>query len=284
MDAERAIIAALEAADDERIWEAIGRAQDEDRLMQVVAEEAPRMTHRLRRTANFSELLLIPVIERDGGSVVDGTETWAAAEHCISEAFRAWLGPRANHTLFRRVLPYEWIAAWGPSLLRRHLAHGGAHSGSSRITFTPEQVFLPSGAPRLGFILVTVTSERSWPRLPIPDTVRDARFRDVVGHAFATRRDSEPALVLPPDQVPAALSDGMCLWLAVLHEAVSITEWDISPCGSRPDAVKVSLSFEQHGVRSEVILRRHQLGSGGIDCIACMLGSLAPCVPQRGAQ
>lgn len=284
LDAERKVIAALDSGEEERLWEEVRRSWDEDRLMQVLAEEAPRMTHRFRRGLRFSELLLVAVVERDRGAVVGNTAAWKTAEPCLADALGTWLGGPRNHTVFRQVMPYEWIAAWGPSIFREHLTPRVPPCASNRITFHPEQVMLPDEAPRLGFIVLSVTSEKGWPALPVPNTLRDARFRDVVGHAFGAGAESSAAVVLAPDQVSAALADGVCLWLAMLHDVIGITAWDMSPCASHPDAVRVSLTLEHQDTPLVFPIRRHQLGPVGVDCIACVLASLAGQATIEGRQ
>lgn len=216
LDAEREIIAALDCADDERLWHTLRQHPDEDRLLRVVAEEAPRMAHRLRTAPFFSELLLVPVIERNRGAVVGNAESWKGAERCVSDALQLWQGQSRRNTVFRGVLPYEWIAAWEPSMLRHHLLAAAPGASHRSLTFQPAPLHLPDEAPRLGFIVVAVTDGRGWPELPPPDTLRDVRFRDVVGHALATGPNGQAAEVLHPDQVSAGLADGLCLWLAML--------------------------------------------------------------------
>lgn len=275
LDPETDVIAALDAADDERLWCAVRQAADEDQLLRVIADEAPRMLHRIRGGPFFSELLLVPVIENVAGEVIGNDASWKRAEQCFADAVRAWQGPTAEHTVFRGVRPYEWIASWEPSALRQHLQ--AAVRGPRRtLTFHPEPMALPDGAPRLGFVLLAVGQRKAWPRLPVPDTLRDARFREVAAHALSERGAVE---VLAPDQVSAALADGLCLWLAKLHEAVQITDWDLSPHSSRHDAVRVSLTLGTPSAFLEFDVRRHQLAPVGTDCIAAMLASIAP----RGA-
>lgn len=272
LDPETEVIAALDAADDERLWCAVRRAADEDQVLRAIADEAPRMLHRVRGGPYFSELLLVPVVENVAGEVISNDATWKRAEQCFADAVRAWQGGTAEHTVFRGVRPYEWIAAWEPSALRQHLQ--ATVRGPHRIlTFHPEPIALPDGAPRLGFVLLAVGQTKGWPQLPVPDTLRDARFRQVAAHALADRCALE---VLAPDQVSAALADGLCLWLAKLHEAVTIRDWDFSPHSSKDDAVRVSLTLGTQGAFLEFDVRRYQLAPVGTDCIAAMLASIAP--------
>jgi hypothetical protein len=271
LDAELEVLAALEAADDERLWRTFRNSPDEDHLLRVISDEAPRMLHRLRDGPYFSELYLVPVIENVAGTVIGNDVCWKGAEKCLSDAVRAWRGRTADQTVFRGVRPYEWIAAWEPSALRQHLqaANPGPHRA---LTFSPQPLVLPDGAPRLGFVVLAVGQRKAWPQLPVPDTLRDERFRQVVVHALADRCAAE---VLPPDQVSAALADGLCLWLAKLHEAVGIRDWDLSPCPSKPDALRVCLTLGTRGALLEFDVRRHQLAPVGTDCISAMLASIA---------
>jgi hypothetical protein len=275
LDSELEVMAALEAADDERLWHTFRKAADEDQLLRLIADEAPRAIHRSRSGPYFSELLLVPVIENVVGAVIGNEGRWKDAEQCFGDAVRAWQGRTADHTVFRGVRPYEWIAAWEPSALRQHL-QATVRIPQRSLSFNPKTLVLPDGAPRLGFAVLAIGQRKAWPKLPVPDTLRDARFRQVVAHAFA---DGCAAEVLPPDQVPAALADGLCLWLARLHEAMVIRDWDLSPCSSRQDAVRVSLTLGTQGACLEFDVRRHQLAPIGTDCIAAMLASIAP----RGA-
>lgn len=272
LDPETEVIAALDAADDERLWCAVRRAADEDQLLRVIADEAPRMLHRIPGGPYFSELLLVPIVENVAGEVIGNDASWKRAEQCFADAVRAWQGPRAQHTVFRGVHPYEWIAAWEPSALRQHL-QATVRGPHQTLTFHPEPMALPDGAPRLGFVLLALGQKKAWPQLPVPDTLRDARFREVAAHALADRCAVD---VLSPDQVSAALADGLCLWLAKLHEALMIRNWDLCPHPSRHDAVRVSLTVGTPGARLEFDVRRHQLAPVGTDCIAAMLASLAP--------
>ena len=276
LDAEVEVMTALESGDDERIWDALRRFPDEDQLLRVIAEEAPRMAVRVGSGPRFSAMLLVPVIENIAGSVIGNHDAWKGAEQCFSDALRAWQGPRGTHTVFRGVFPYEWIAAWEPSAFRQHLLATAPGASHRSLTFHPESLTLPAGAPRLGFVVAVVGNRRAWPQLPTPDTLRDARFREVAAYALSMTAAHCTANVLPPDQVSAALADGLCLWLSMLHEAAGIAAWDMSPCAASHDAVKVSLALgSQDQPTVQFNVRKHQLAPVGIDCVASVLTSLA---------
>lgn len=270
------VLAALNDGDDERIWRQLQHAADEDELLRVVADEAPRMLYRTRRGPYFTELLLVPVVEEVPGSVIGNDLTWKNAEQCFATAVSDWLGHTGDHVVFRGIRPYEWIATWGPSALRQHLlaAVPGARHGS--LTFHPPELTIPNRAPRLGFAIISVRSQTSWPELPEPNTLRDARFRGVVSNALAYSGNVE---VLPPDQLPAALADGLCLWIAELHKTIRIEEWDFAPCTTAQDAVRVRLGFEKSSLALTV--RRHQIAPVGIHCVAAVLAAIAP-QPKHG--
>lgn len=283
LNAEHAVLNALAGSDDERLWRLVRSTPDEDQALRVVAEEAPRLMHRRHHGSLFSELFLVPVVERSIGEVVGNRLNWQNAEICISESLRAWLGARVDQIVFRGVTPYEVICAWEPSTFRAHLLTLAAGPSRRAVTVHPDPVLLPEGAPRLGFIVLAVNDRRGWPQLPTPDTLRDARFREVLGHALSPGAGADPVQVLAPDQVSAALADGLCLWLTMLHATLPIVGWDMSPCAIRHGAVKVTLDFaEERG--GQFSLRRHQLAPVGLDCIALSLASLAPRIASMQVQ
>lgn len=282
-DPEREVLAALEDADDERLWRVVRELPDEDAVLQLVAEEAPRLSHRQRAGAWFSELLLVPVIERTVGQVIANRASWNEGEQCFSDAVRAWTVGLEEYTIFRGISPYEWVAAWEPSMPRQHLLAALPGSTPRFLTFKPGNLVLPDGSPRLGFVAVALRNRRRWPQLPTPDTLRDARFRQVAAQAFC-RTAVQDVEVLPPDQVSAALADGLCLWLSVLHEVDQITGWDMTPSTAWKDAVKVSLVLGREGAAPvQFHLRKHQVAPVGVDCVAALLGALAPRAPVAAA-
>jgi hypothetical protein len=284
IEAEVEVMTALERGDDERLWKQLCRWPDEDQLLRVIAEEAPRMALRVGSGSRFSEMLLVPVVESISGMVIGNRDTWKCAEQCISDALRAWQGARGTHTVFRDVVPYEWIAAWEPSAFRQHLlaaAPGGRHGS---LTFHPEKLVLPDGAPRLGFVVAVAGDRKAWPQLPTPNTLRDARFREVAAQALSMTAGGRAADVLPPDQVSAALADGLCLWLTKLHDAVRITAWDMSPCAAKHDSVRVILSLGDQAAAVEFKVRKHQVAPVGIHCVASVLTALAPRAPAPQIQ
>lgn len=282
--AEVEVMTALERGDDERLWKELCRWPDEDQLLRVIAEEAPRMALRVGSGARFSEMLLVPVIESISGKVIGNRDTWKGAEQCLSDALRTWLGSRGTNTVFRGVVSYEWIAAWEPSAFRQHLLAATPGERHRSLTFHPEKLLLPEGAPRLGFVVAVAGDRKAWPQLPTPNTLSDARFREVTAQALSMAADGRAADVLPPDQVSAALADGLCLWLTKLHNAVRINAWDMSPSAARHDAVKVMLNLGEQAVAVEFNIRKHQVAPVGIDCVASVLSSLAPQAPAPQIQ
>lgn len=283
LNAEDAVLNALEGSDDERLWRIIRSTPDEDQALRAVAEEAPRLMRRRPHGSLFSELFLVPVIERCIGEVVGNRQNWQNAEICISESLRAWLGGKVDQIVFRGVTPYAVICAWEPSTFREHLFTVAAGPSLRTVTVHPAPVLLPEGAPRLGFIVLAVNDRRGWPQLPAPDILRDARFRAVLGHALSPGACTDSVQVLAPDQVSAAMADGLCRWLTMLHATLPIVSWDVSPCATRHDAVKVTLNFAEEG-DGHFSLRRHQLAPVGLDCIALCLASLAPRIGSAHVQ
>lgn len=66
---------------------------------------------------------------------------------------------------------------------------------------------------------MALTNDRGWPQLAEVNTLRDNRFKTVVSHALI-EDIALPPTVLTPDRVQFAVTDGLCLWLHLLNEAV----------------------------------------------------------------
>lgn len=277
LESESEITAALNSRDDERLWESVSRHPNQEHAMRLLAEETPRLAYRRQTTPLFAELFLVPVIERRRDTVLGNAEAWKVAERCISEAVSGWFGKSGRHMIFRGVRPYDWIASWEPSTLRQHLLVNVPGATCDKLEFQCREEALPDCAPRLGFVTLTVTREGGWPQLPLADTLRDIRFRHVVGHALDVGPNSSPPEVLAPDQVSTALANGLCLWIALLHESMPIATWEIAPCSRGMDAVKVTLRLKNVSTPCvNFTLRKHQLGQIGVDCVASLLTSVAP--------
>ena len=274
-DDEAAVLAALDSGDDDRLWKRVLNHPREDELYRMISEEASRAISRAGKAPSFSELMLVPVIDDDNGTVFGDAKAWASAERCISEAIGRWLAGQGRHTIFRRVVPYEWIAGWEPSIFRQHVMATAVAIPQASVEFEPAMTQAPEGAPRLGFITFTVTRSGGWLQMRTPNTLRDARFRDVVGHALAHGASDCAAEVLPPEQMSAALLDGLCLWLMKIHAIWGVQSWHMHPVATKTDGVQIAIELGG-GKTVQVETRRHQLGPAGMTCISEFLARVSP--------
>lgn len=270
---------AIQAGDDHGLWQLLAKHGDQVEAHHKLATQIARLAYVVGGKPRFSEMFLVPVIDLPTGRVVEDEGAWKHASYCIGEALDSWLPAKVRKTVFAGVRPYDWVGTWRPAVLRSHL-HSTVPGGSvKQTTFLTETIELPADAPRLGFICMVLTAERGWPQLPEADTLRDNRFKAVVGMALQPAERSDCPTVLAPDRMQFAVADGLCLWLHMLHEAVPITGWMVTPLPASPDVVKVTLALESESVRyTQFTLRKHQIGLEGVEAVLSMLDSMAPTI------
>ena len=270
---------AIQAGDDHGLWQLLAQHGDQVEAHHKLATQIARLAYSVGGKPRFSEMFLVPVIDVPSGRVVEDEAAWKHASFCIGEALDSWLPPKVRKTVFGGVRPYDWVGTWRPGVLRSHL-HSTVPGGSvKQATFLTETIELPEEAPRLGFICMVLTAERGWPQLPAADTLRDNRFKTVVGMALQPGERAECPTVLAPDRMQFAVADGLCLWLHMLNEAVPITGWSVTPLAASPDVVKVTLALESESVRyTQFTLRKHQIGLEGVEAVLAMLHAMAPTI------
>lgn len=268
---------AIQSGDDHGLWRLVGRHHDQVEAHHRLATQVARLAYTVGDRARFSEMFLVPVIESPGTKLLDEPSVWRPADYCIGEALDSWLPPKTRKTVFAGIRPYDWIGTWRPGVLRCHLHSTVPGGHQKKVTFLTETIDCPVEAPRLGFVCMVLTSERGWPQLPPADTLRDNRFKSVVAYALQPEAQASSPTVLAPDRVQFAVTDGLCLWLHLLHEAVPITGWTAAPLAASPDVVKVTLAFDHEQVPfSQFTLRKHQIGLEGVEAVLGMLQALAP--------
>lgn len=268
---------AIQAGDDQGVWQLLAQHGDQVEAHHKLATQIARLAYLISNKPRFSEMFLVPVIDAQSARVVEDDAAWKQASYCIGEALDSWLPPKVRKTVFAGIRPYDWVGTWRPAVLRSHLHSTIPGGGVNKATFLTETIALPNEAPRLGFVCMVLTSERGWPQLPAANTLRDNRFKAVVAMALQPAEPAECPTVLPPDRMQFAVADGLCLWLHMLHEAVPILGWTVTPLAANPDVVKVTLSLESESVRyTQFTLRKHQIGLEGVEAVLTMLQALAP--------
>lgn len=282
---------AIQAGDDHGLWQLLAQHGDQVEAHHKLATQIARLAYLVGGKPRFSEMFLVPVIDAPSGRVVDNEAAWKYASYCIGEALDGWLAPKVRKTVFGGIRPYDWVGTWRPAILRSHL-HSTIPGGSvKQASFLTETIDLPDEAPRLGFICMVLTGERGWPQLPAADSLRDNRFKAVVGMALQPSERADCPTVLAPDRMQFAVADGLRLWLHMLHEAVTINGWTVTPPPASPDVVKVTLALESETVRyTQFTLRKHQIGLEGVEAVLALLHAMAPTIdapmdmPQRQMQ
>ena len=268
---------AINLDDDSGMWRLLEQHHDPVEAHHNLATEVARLAYRIADRTRFSEMFLVPVIEPSHGAVLQNKDLWRQADFCLGEALNAWLPPKTPKTVFAGVRPYDWIGTWRPGVLRSHLRSAVPGSRNPKLSFLTEHIDCPKEAPRLGFICMVLTSERGWPQLPEASSLKDNRFKLVAGHALRANERALTPTILTPDRVQFAVTDGLCLWLHLLNEAVPLKGWSATPIVSTPDVVKITLHLDSEEVPwTQFTIRKHQIGLQGLDAVLTMLAAIAP--------
>lgn len=267
---------AIRAGDDHGVWEVMAQHHDQEEAHQKLAMQVARLAYQVSDRVRFSEMFLVPVIAPGEPNLFEDVALWRQASFCIGEALDGWLPARTRKTVFGGIRPYDWIGTWRPSVLRRHLNSTMPGANVKQVQFLSETIQCPDEAPKLGFISMVLTSERGWPQLPQANTLRDNRFKSVVGYALqATEKDETPT-VLTPDHMQFAVTEGLSLWLRMLHETCPITGWSVLPVAASPDVVKITLVLDHPEVPlCQFTMRKHQIGLIGVNDVLLTLREMA---------
>lgn len=266
--------AVITAGDDQALWRVMARHVDPYQAHSTLASEVCRLSYQVTNRSHFCEMFLVPVLQTPGSTLLRNPAVWEQADQCIGDAIDAWLPPRTRKTVFAGIRPYEWIGAWRPTVVQQHLRSTVPGATRGKVNFLAENLELPLEVSRLGFLTMVLTSEHGWPQLPPADTLRDQRFKKVV--AGALQEAPEAPLVLAPDHMRHAVTDGLCMWLRHLSGQVYVVGWTASPIASTPDEVAVALTFDHEEVPfSQIIVRKHQVGLDGLDELFVTLEDIA---------
>jgi len=274
---------AIVRGDEEGMWLALSHLPDQDAAMRELADKVPRLSYQRRGRLQFSELMMVPVLSpAQSPDLLTDDATWRQARACLEDAAKSWfLRTGAALLMFPRIRPYHWIGTWRPSIIRQHLmaaVPGQAHKSAQ---FVDQQLHLPSGVPRLGFIALLATTATGWLRLPAPDYSQDHRFSLVVSSMLHVDRYAPAPVVKTPSRVQEAVPDGLCLWLNEFHKAVPIVGWTTSLQAGAPDVVRITLKVEDAQVPlTQFTVRMHQVGTDGLTQILSTLCTLAPMLDQ----
>lgn len=266
--------------DEARIWRAMANLPDQDAATRELADKMPRVIYRQAGKVRLSELFMVPILTgSDAPGLFSDERAWSEAANCVMDAVESWFGPtRANVTMFPRIRPYDWLGTWKPHVLRKHLAATmPGDLGRTRTEFVTQAIDLPEHAPRLGFVTLVATTGKAWVELPAPNALVDERFKLVVSSILHRSPRTCAPMVLTPERVQYAVTDGLCLWLQQLHTQVPILGWTVAMDDRSPDIVRVSLQLDDPQVPyTQFLVRKHQVGIDGLHQLLATLGTLAP--------
>lgn len=274
---------AVSNADELEIWRLMGEQPSNEAAHEALVSMVGRLAYVHQEKPVFCELFMMPVITMQGCNVIDNTHVWKCVRNQVREALGSWFNDDGRTTLFDDIAPMDWITTWRPGVLRAHLERLIPGVGKVRATFPTEQISLPDDAPRLGFVVIGRSTHKGWRELPNANGLMDKRLKDIVKYCLQIQAPTPfnhmaPApVVLAPERIQFAITDGISLWLSKLNETVGIEGWTVMPSLTVRDVVKVTLKLrsEQVGL-TQFTLRLHQIGIQGLGDVLSMLQHIAP--------
>lgn len=274
---------AVAHTDEPAIWRIMDAQSQNDEAHDALASMVSRHAYERGGIPVFSEIFMMPVIADHQCRVVGDSSVWKAVSGQVRESLENWFPKTGQSVIFDGLLPMDWITTWRPGVLRNHLLKLIPEAKRVSVEFLTEEIDLPAEAPRLGFVVIGRSTRRTWPELPAVNAQMDRRLKEVVKYSLQISAPvpaghlPHAPIVLTPERVQYAVTDGISLWLTKLHEAVGIEGWMISPSTSGLDVVKITLKLGSESVPlTQFTLRLHQIGMQGLNDIVSILVSTAP--------
>lgn len=273
---------AVSNTDEPAIWRLMDEQVSNDSAHEALTSLVSRLAYVHHGRNVFCELVMLPVITMQGCDVIDNAQVWNGVRNQVREALGNWFNDDGRITLFDGIAPMDWVTTWRPGVLRAQLERLIPGCGKVRASFTTEQVSLPDEAPRLGFVVVGRSTHRGWRDLPSSNGLMDKRLKDVIKYCLQIQASTSSShmgtapIVLAPERIQFAITDGISLWLSKLNEAVGIEGWTVMPSLASRDVVKVTLklSSKQVGL-TQFTLRLHQIGTQGLSDVLSLLQQIS---------
>jgi len=269
---------AITQGDERRLWQALYEHHDQEEAHRRMADQMPRLAYSLENgRLRTVELFFAPVVCEQDHPLFKEEGAWPQYSRCVQDALHSWFQTDARMSTFSGLRPYDWVGTWRPAVLREHLLSVMPGYAKKRLEFLTNWLHLPPEAPRLGFVMVAITTEGRWLHLPASSPQVDGRYKMVISGLFHQAEKQEPPAVLPPDHVQYAVASGLRLWLSELHKRVPVTGWTVAPHEQSLDVVKVTLELTSDSVPyMQFPIRRHQIGVEGMHQVLQFLSELAP--------
>ncbi|MFC6281170.1 hypothetical protein [Polaromonas aquatica] len=274
---------AVSKTDEPAIWRLMDEQCSNDSAHEALTSMVSRLAYMHHDRTVFCELFMLPVVTMQGCNVIDNAQVWKGVRNQVREALGGWFNDDGRTTLFDDIAPMDWVTTWRPGVLRAHLERLIPGTGKVRAAFTTEQISLPDEAPRLGFVVIGRSTQKGWRELPSSNGLMDKRLKDVIKYCLqiqastsASHMETAP-IVLAPERIQFAITDGISLWLSKLNEAVGIEGWTVMPSLASRDVVKVTLKLRNKQVGlTQFTLRLHQIGTQGLSDVLSLLQQTAP--------
>ena len=269
---------AVEQSDEMKIWEIMQWQIHNPQAADALAELVGRLEYESSNTRIFSEIFLLPIIQNAGENIVHNKPVWKASSEAIGAAVRQWF-PNDHVTTLFPTAPNDWIANWTPNVTRWFLFTMKLGGKSDPVSFPAWEIELPESAPKLGFMVIVCSRQRGWPITPNLDSSSDSRLKTIVRCALQMAEGSPGCqpIVLSPQRIAPAVTDGIIQWLVQLHEVTAITGFVVGHSTEPTDVVQITLRLDSEDVPlTRFNLRMHQIGMTGLHEILAVLQSVAP--------
>jgi len=235
-----------------------------------------------------AELFLLPILFSHNEIELDSPDVCFEAAALLRQTLASWFGDSGRNIVFEGIYWLEWLMAWQPDILRRHLGRAVGQSARAAVQFQASSIALPAAAPRLSFVILARTRFRDWPRSAIPEAGEDARLRSIASQALHFSRSARGGgkdrapVVLSPAPWRLALIAGLRNWLDAVHSRTGIVGWTLEPQAHPRDQVVLRLWLDDADVsQTRFSLRLYQIGMTGLREVLLCLAGYAPCVDQR---
>jgi hypothetical protein len=224
----------------------------------------------------YSSLILWPIIldprilgniKEGEAKLTEGLTVWLAHE------MQDWTDYTSTLCLLENLFSYDFIVNSSPLTMRLMLDQMALRSqiqdGPGTNAMDNLEIEVPEGAPRLYFLLGTLSRFNEWPVLRHVDHhTTYSLVRKVEGSLRVELCESKGTFGLDlhagiPQFLDAGIVSGIAQWLTILKESYAFDGWSVETFGT--DLIELSFAIDD-GLGSVICVPvcKHQLGSNGV--------------------
>ncbi len=235
----------------------------------------------------YSSLILWPIIldpqilkggKQGAPTIPEKLAAW------IAHQMQSWTDYTSTLCLLENLFSYQFIVRSGPLKLRNMLDQMATRNviqdESGSHAMDDLKVELPEDAPRLYFLLGTLSRMGDWPVLRHADHHRTYSLARIVEGALRVQlcesRDSFglDLCVGVPEFMDTGIASGIADWMSVMNKTYPFRSWSVETFGT--DLVELWIQLDDDQKRSiRVPLCKHQLGINGLNRILELAAGLA---------